>query len=99
VSADASLDALDELFAGAQGTLRAIRRNLAFSLAYNLSFAVLALGGSITPLAAAVLMPLSSLTVLAASYASRSFRPTDGIGIKRATGESGGSRSGRSRGP
>jgi Cu2+-exporting ATPase len=58
---------------GAQRTLRIIRRNLTFSLLYNLCFATLALMGLISPLAAAVLMPISSLTVIGASVISRSF--------------------------
>ncbi|MCR9203207.1 MAG: HAD-IC family P-type ATPase, partial [Halobacteriovoraceae bacterium] len=41
-----------------------IKRNLGFSLVYNISGAVLAALGLIGPLEAAVLMPLSSLTVL-----------------------------------
>jgi Cu2+-exporting ATPase/Cu+-exporting ATPase len=44
-----------------------LRRNFALSLAYNAIGGVLALGGWINPLAAAVLMPLSSITVLLGS--------------------------------
>ncbi|WP_155362367.1 hypothetical protein [Gimesia benthica] len=46
------------------------------SLAYNLLAAGLALGGLINPLIAAVLMPISSLTVLVLSFMNRSFRET-----------------------
>jgi len=60
--------------AGAQATLATIRRNLSFSLAYNLLAGALAVTGVIHPLIAAAVMPLSSLTVLASSLRSRAFR-------------------------
>jgi P-type Cu2+ transporter len=56
------------LVAGAGRTLRVIHANLAFSLVYNLVAASLTLAGAISPLWAAVLMPLSSLTVVSHSY-------------------------------
>ncbi|MCA9546342.1 MAG: cation-translocating P-type ATPase, partial [Myxococcales bacterium] len=58
---------------GARRALGIIKRNLRFSLLYNLVFASLALAGQISPLAAAVLMPLSSLTVIGSSVVGRSF--------------------------
>jgi Cu2+-exporting ATPase len=60
--------------AGAQATLATIRRNLRFSLVYNLLAGGLAVGGLIHPLIAAAVMPLSSLTVLASSLRSKAFR-------------------------
>jgi Cu2+-exporting ATPase len=60
-----------ELFEGARRTMRVVRRNLWFSLAYNVLFATLALTGHISPFVAAVIMPLSGLTVLASSVFSR----------------------------
>jgi len=60
--------------AGAQATLTTIKRNLKFSLAYNLVAGGLAVTGLIHPLIAAAVMPLSSLTVLASSLRSRAFR-------------------------
>jgi Cu2+-exporting ATPase len=66
----ASLVALAD---GARRTLQVIRRNIAFSIGYNLIGATLAVTGVINPLAAAVLMPLSSLTVVLASWAGRTF--------------------------
>jgi len=60
--------------AGAQATLATIRRNLKFSLAYNLVAGALAVTGLIHPLIAAAVMPLSSLTVLASSLRSKAFR-------------------------
>jgi Cu2+-exporting ATPase len=64
------LDLLD----ASQRTMRVIYRNLAFSLMYNIGAASLAVCGLITPLIAAVLMPASSLTVLASSVRVRTFR-------------------------
>ena len=50
-----------------------IRRNIAFSIGYNVIGATLAVTGVITPLIAAVLMPASSLTVVLASWLSTTF--------------------------
>ena len=58
---------LVELLQGAGSTLRTIRRNLALSLVYNAVAAGLALAGLLSPLVAALLMPLSSLTVIGSS--------------------------------
>lgn len=60
--------------AGAQATLATIRRNLKFSFAYNLVAGALAMSGVIHPLIAAIVMPVSSLTVLASSLRSKAFR-------------------------
>jgi Cu2+-exporting ATPase len=60
--------------AGARATLATIRRSLKFSLAYNICAGALAVAGVIHPLIAALLMPASSLTVLASSLKSRAFR-------------------------
>jgi cation transport ATPase len=54
-----------------------IRRNLRVSLAYNLVGGTLAVTGLIHPLIAAVMMPLSSLSVLFSSSRSRGFRGAD----------------------
>jgi len=70
------LEPIVELLDGARATMGIIRRNLAVSLIYNLVGASLAMCGVITPLVAAVLMPLSSLTVVTLSYRSRSFPDT-----------------------
>ena len=64
---------LAELVAGASGTVRTIRLNLALSLFYNLAGAGLAMSGLLNPLVAAVLMPISSLTVVLISLNNRSF--------------------------
>ncbi len=68
------LTAVADLFEGAGRTIRVIRRNLAFSLVYNLIGATLAATGIINPLIAAVLMPLSSITVITSSYRARMFQ-------------------------
>lgn len=64
---------LVELVRGAERTMRVIRRNFAFSLAYNVAGAALAMTGSINPLVAALLMPASSLTVVLSSWRARTF--------------------------
>lgn len=69
-----SIIAVADTAAGARATLATIRRNLGFSLAYNLIAGGLAVSGLIHPLIAAAVMPLSSLTVLASSLRSRAFR-------------------------
>lgn len=61
------------LLRGARATLRTIRGNIIFSLLYNAVGASLAMAGVINPLIAAVLMPLSSLTVVTNSFRSRGF--------------------------
>jgi Cu2+-exporting ATPase len=68
------LGALVELFDGAAATMAVIRRNLRVSLAYNLIGGTLAVVGLIHPLIAALMMPLSSLSVLFSSSRSRGFR-------------------------
>lgn len=50
------------------GTMRNIRRNFHFSLFYNLTAVGLAGLGFINPLGAAILMPISSITVVALSF-------------------------------
>jgi Cu2+-exporting ATPase len=67
------LGTIADLVRGARRTMRVIRRNFAFSLAYNLITALLAIAGYITPLVAAVLMPLSSFLIATSSFSSRTF--------------------------
>lgn len=61
------LRAIPALVFGAQKTLSVIRRNLLFSVSYNILGVVGALMGIIGPLGAAILMPLSSITVVLSS--------------------------------
>ncbi len=72
------LDGLTELVDGARRTLAVIRRNLVFSLTYNVVAVSLAITGHMHPLLAAVLMPLSSITVVVSSYRARTFERRDG---------------------
>jgi len=67
------LEPLVETIDGARRTMRVIRRNFAVSLGYNVVCASLAIAGLIHPLIAAVIMPISSLTVVTMSYRSRIF--------------------------
>jgi len=67
------LGALVELIDGAERTMRVIRRNIAFSIGYNLIGAGLAAVGMLSPLIAAILMPTSSITVVLGSWYSHTF--------------------------
>lgn len=58
-----------ELMDRSRATMRVIRRNFAVSLAYNAVAVGLAAAGLVSPLVAALLMPLSSLTVVGLSLA------------------------------
>jgi Cu2+-exporting ATPase len=62
-----------ELTRAARNTLRTIHRSLIVSLFYNVLAASLAVAGLIGPLFAAILMPISSFTVLALAYLSPTF--------------------------
>jgi Cu2+-exporting ATPase len=55
---------LERFLAGSRSTMRTIELNLAISIAYNVVGGALAFVGLVNPLVAAVLMPLSGLTVL-----------------------------------
>ena len=61
---------------GARRTMRTIHVNFAVSLAYNIAGAALAATGTINPLIAAILMPLSGLTVTAVALRMPRFGPT-----------------------
>ncbi|OGL14709.1 MAG: copper-translocating P-type ATPase [Candidatus Rokubacteria bacterium RIFCSPLOWO2_12_FULL_71_19] len=62
-----------DLLDGAHRAMAVVRRNLLFSLLYNVVGVSLAMGGLLDPLVAAVLMPASSLTVIVSSYRARMF--------------------------
>lgn len=68
------LRSLVELLQGSRSTMQAIRRGLVVSLGYNLTAITLAMLGIITPLLAAILMPISSLTVTILAICQRTFR-------------------------
>ncbi len=61
------VNAVDELLDLAGNTRRVVRANLSFSLLYNVGGAAAAAVGLVTPLAAAIAMPISSLIVVATS--------------------------------
>jgi Cu2+-exporting ATPase len=64
---------LAELVDGAARTLHAIRIGIAVSILYNLLGVALAFSGMLHPLVAAVMMPVSSLTVVGIAWRSRTF--------------------------
>jgi Cu2+-exporting ATPase len=78
-ASDASQQAADAVFIGerlmpvalavqvAKATMKIVRENFAFSIAYNLLAVPLALFGLVTPLIAAIAMSVSSLVVVANS--------------------------------
>jgi Cu2+-exporting ATPase len=72
------LESLVRLVDGAERTMRVIRRNMAWALTYNIIGVVLAMTGVISPLIAAIMMPLSSLTVVLGSWLGRTFEPVAG---------------------
>ncbi len=73
------LDIMD----GARRLRGIIRRNISFSLVYNVGASSLALAGFVGPLLAAVLMPLSSLIVVLSSSLSRTFvRPSGRVATR-----------------
>lgn len=75
---ETDLSGVLRVLAGGRKTLAVVKRNLILSLIYNISGATLAIAGLVSPLLAAVLMPLSSLTVVLSSLslAGRSFEKT-----------------------
>ncbi|HVH38719.1 MAG TPA: hypothetical protein VM764_01730, partial [Gemmatimonadaceae bacterium] len=64
---------LPELLDGARRTTRIIRRNMLIALGYNGIGVALAMMGVIDPLFAAILMPVSSLTVVLGAWQGRTF--------------------------
>jgi Cu2+-exporting ATPase len=69
------LSALSDLLAGARRTVTAVHRALLVSLLYNAAAVALAATGLISPILAAILMPVSSLTVVALAFRARTFTP------------------------
>jgi Cu2+-exporting ATPase len=62
-----------EAVQGSRRTLSAIRRGIAISLTYNLVGIGLAVLGILSPLLAAIMMPLSSISVVSLAVRSKSF--------------------------
>ena len=77
------LDIMD----GARRLRGVIRRNISFSLVYNVCASSLALAGFVGPLLAAVMMPLSSLIVVLSSSFSRTFPRPSGRVSTRSTSD------------
>jgi cation transport ATPase len=67
------IGALGELLDGARRTTGIVRRNMLIALGYNAIGVSLAMMGVIDPLFAAVLMPVSSLTVVLGAWQGRTF--------------------------
>ena len=67
------IGALPELLDGARRTTGIIRRNMLIALGYNAVGVALAMMGAIDPLFAAILMPVSSLTVVLGAWQGRTF--------------------------
>lgn len=61
------ISAIEQLVSLSKETIRLIKRNFAISLAYNSVSVIAVFMGLITPLSAAIIMPVSSLTVLAST--------------------------------
>ena len=72
--ARAGLEGFSNALQGSHKIRRVIEQNLAFSFAYNLVGAVLAVSGHVTPLIAAILMPISSLSVILSASVRRYFK-------------------------
>jgi P-type Cu2+ transporter len=72
-AARAGIEPVQRLFVGARRTMRVIHRNIVFSLIYNAAGATAAILGYIDPLVAAILMPLSSITVISSSLLAKTF--------------------------
>jgi P-type Cu2+ transporter len=74
-----SLRFVPDLLDTAARRRRAVRRAFAFALAYNAATIIVSLAGHMSPLLAAVLMPLSSLVTLGIVRLSRPARPRERI--------------------
>jgi Cu2+-exporting ATPase len=69
----AGIGALPELLEGARRTTRLVRRLSLVALAYNAVGVALAVTGTITPLLAAILMPVSSVSVVLGAWQGKTF--------------------------
>jgi Cu2+-exporting ATPase len=67
------LEPVTEAVRGSRRAVRAIRRGIAISLGYNLVGIGLAVGGLLSPLVAAIMMPLSSISVVSLALRARTF--------------------------
>ncbi|NNF04055.1 MAG: HAD-IC family P-type ATPase, partial [Rhodothermales bacterium] len=69
---------VDELLVESRSIVRLVRRLLGFSAAYNLVGGLAAVAGLVTPLVAAVAMPVSSFVVVVSAARQRTFRAAPG---------------------
>ena len=74
-----AIGAVAGAFYGAHRAMALVRRNLVLSLVYNVIGAVLAVAGLVNPLVAALMMPISSLTVISLAACSRTFEAPNRI--------------------
>jgi len=74
---DSDLTKIVQLVDASRATVRLIRRNFRVSLCYNILAMSLAIFGVINPLIAAILMPISSLTILSLTLAAKPFGDSD----------------------
>ena len=65
---------LSRIFLGAHRTQQIVKRNIAFSLVYNLLGISAAIAGLVNPLFAAILMPVSSVSVVFSSAFGKTFQ-------------------------
>jgi P-type Cu2+ transporter len=71
------LSAVVDAVVGARRTLAAIRRGIVISLGYNVLGIALAASGILSPLVAAIMMPLSSISVVTLALRAKSFARKD----------------------
>ncbi|MCA9140320.1 MAG: heavy metal translocating P-type ATPase metal-binding domain-containing protein, partial [Planctomycetales bacterium] len=76
--ASGALGSVVDLISASKNTQRLIRTTFGVSLAYNVFAVLLAIFGFINPLIAAVLMPISSVSVLSLTLAWPTFRESTG---------------------
>ena len=70
---NSDLENVVKVFKGARKTMNIVYRNYAFSIIYNIIGAIASIAGYVNPLFAAILMPLSSLTVIFSSLWSKNY--------------------------
>lgn len=75
--------AVDTAVALSARTLKTIKQNIASSIAYNVIMVPLAMSGMLTPLIAAITMPLSSLVVIGNAARIRSFFSSKALAARR----------------
>jgi len=72
------IEPLFDVLDGSRGVLATVRRNIGISVVYNAVAVVAAAAGQVTPLVAAIAMPVSSVTVVLSSVLQRAFDRSPG---------------------